>query len=945
MSRTRAIAAWLPALVLVPAALVAGVAAVVPEDDLAAMREEQPLDLGTTWVYDVFDHGAPSGTRTSQVVAPAGQPDDSGGLRSMTAVSRQYTDYPGSGGPRSFRSFLGVEGNTMYQHAQEEADTWYQIEPPIVAYRLPAEEGAAWDYEGLVGDIEFSSETELTEVVDVEVGGHTFEDCAHFVNKVPVRLDDDDTNDPDATEVLEEWTCPGYGTVKSRDRVEETDVDITEELTEFHGVEANWYAEGHEPGPVGAVGPVPGATFGFDAGRTFAVPDGELGRELAWSDMRAEHALHPPVSDGEVMVYAERNGGVSLRTTDTGELRWRLRLRGPIMSAPVLAGDAVLVADSLKQVWALSVADGRALWVRELPDIVSAAPAVVGGVVAVPTDDGTLTALDLTDGSTAWTQELGGAVRNAVAYDGEHLLTGDRSGTLTALDPEDGEVAWSTSFVPGLAQGPVAAEDRVLVLDGDGVVHAFSTDGQIEWQSRGRGLSETPLAAGNGVVVTTDFGQVTAYDADDGHELWRRDLPDGRSMPAIVGDELVLGLRSGEVRVYGLTDGRLVDRWELPVAAPGDVWFNDVVPGLVGDDLVLVAAGNGATNSVLFAYPTRAGASRGVHLRLDHREFLGAPAEPPVLAGDDVVMASYTQLLRIGPDGGTTVLAETPDSTHAGAVVADDIVVTRTGDQVQGLRLEDGSVLWEAPGGEPSFGTVPATDGTTVFYGIADAGLAAVDLHSGAVRWATPVPDQQSATTPTVLPDGDVVYGGGGLARYDGATGAELWRDPDAQLFGPAAYAGGVVYALTVSRSADTAAVGAYDAATGERLWARPVRDPAPFQGPAVGDGVVVSMDGHVARAYDARTGAELWSLTMRRTPSGVPVVADGHVLLVQSGNGHDLEDAEYRLTVHDVRSGRLLGSWEPVGAPISGRPQVGSTPDGRLLVPDLGVTVVEVSE
>jgi len=72
-------------------------------------------------------------------------------------------------------------------------------------------------------------------------------------------------------------------------------------------------------------------------------------------------------------------------------------------------------------------------------------------------------------------------------------------------------------------------------------------------------------------------------------------------------------------------------------------------------------------------------------------------------------------------------------------------------------------------------------------------------------------------------------------------------------------------------------------------------------------------------------------------------VQVDGRVLLVQSGNGHDVEDAEYRLTVHDARTGRLLGSWEPVGAPISSRPQVGSTPDGRLLVPDLGITVVEV--
>ncbi|HRK47231.1 MAG TPA: PQQ-binding-like beta-propeller repeat protein, partial [Nocardioides sp.] len=809
MSRTRAIAAWLPAVVLVPATLAAAVAVTEPDDDLAAMREEQPLDLGTTWVYDVLDHGEPSGTRTSQVVGTGSLLDsESGELRPVHKVTRSYSDYPGTG-PRTNTAYLAVEGQTMYQYAQDERGTWYDIVPRLTAYRLPARTGAAWSYTGLVGDVDFSSRTELTEITDVEVGGHTFEGCAHFVNEIPLQLDDDETNDPDAIELLDEWTCPGIGTVRSRDRVEETGVDITEELVEFHGVETNWYADGHRPPPAGEAEPVAGATFGFDAGRSFAVPDGKLGRELAWTDLRREHALHPPASDGEVMVYAERDGTVSLRTTGSGEMRWRLQLRGPILTAPLIAGDAVVVADSLKQVWALSLEDGRALWVRELDDVVSAAPVLAGDRVAVPTDDGGVTALELTDGAIAWEHDLDGAARTPLAYDGEQLVAGDDSGTLTALDPGDGEVDWSTSFDPGLAQGPVIADGRVLVLDADGVVHAFSPDGDIEWQSRGRGAGDTPMVAGNGVVVTTEADEATAYDADDGRELWRRELPGRHGLAAIVGDQVVIGMRDGEVRVLGLSDGRLVDHWALPVAASGDSWFNDVAPALVGDDLVLVAAGNGETRSGLFAYPTNGATSPGVRVELAHRDVLAAPAEPPVLVGDDIVSASSTQLLRIAPDGGTTVLAETPDATHAGAVVADGVVVTRTGDQVQGLHLEDGKVLWEAPGGEPSFGTVPATDGTTVFYGIEGAGLAAVDLHSGAVRWATSVPDQETATTPLVLPDGDVVYGGGGLGRYDGATGEQEWRDGDALLYGPAAYADGVVYALTVSRASDDATLAA----------------------------------------------------------------------------------------------------------------------------------------
>lgn len=188
--------------------------------------------------------------------------------------------------------------------------------------------------------------------------------------------------------------------------------------------------------------------------------------------------------------------------------------------------------------------------------------------------------------------------------------------------------------------------------------------------------------------------------------------------------------------------------------------------------------------------------------------------------------------------------------------------------------------------------------------------------------------------TPLVLPEGDIVYGGGGLARYDGATGEVEWQDPEAHLFGSAAYAGGVLYAASLSPTDRTGAVSAYDAGTGERLWSRPAADPPLYVGTAVADGVVIAVDSQVATAYDARTGDPLWSVTMARDPAGTPVIVDGHVHLVEGGNGHDLDDDGYRISVHDLRTGRFLTAWEPDATPIAQVPNVGPAPGGRLLVP-----------
>jgi outer membrane protein assembly factor BamB len=930
MSRSRAVAGWLPAVVLVPAAVWAGVVATVPDDDLAAMREEQPLDLGTTWVYDVFDHGDPSGTRTSQVSGTASLlgPD---GLLPVSEQTRTYTDYPGTG-PRSFTAYVAVEGSTMYQYAQEEAGTWYDVDPRIIAYRVPAEAGDAWKYDGTVGPIDYSAQTELTELVEMEVGGDTFAGCAHFVTTVPLNLADD----PDAVETIEEWTCPGIGTVRVHDVAVANGTDFTEELTEFHGVEGNWYAEGHEPAPADLPDPAPGALEGFDAARTFAVPDGTLGRELAWTDLRPERALVPPASDGEVMAVAEPNGVVSLRTVDTGEMRWRVQLRGPILASPVVVGGVVVVGDSLRQVWALSGETGQALWSYRLPDVVSASPLVAGDLIVVPSDDGTLTSLDASDGTVEWETELGGAVRTPPAYDGEQVLTGDLSGSVTALDPETGDTLWSTSLDEGLAQGPVVVEGNVMVEDVTGIVHAFTGEGDIAWQSRSRGDGTAPMAAGNGVVLTTNNVQVlSAFDTSNGDRLWSRELTRLRSAPTIVGDEVLVVTRMGEVQVYGLHDGQLVDRWRLPLPADDADWFVDADPALVGDVLVLSAFGGGdLTDSALFAYPVRPDLPPGPQLHVTARPIPGIPTEPPALAGDDVVLATSDGLFAVGPNGAATQLMLSGDASQTGAAVADGIAVAPHGETVQARRLEDGELLWKSPGADPAFGAVPAIAGDTVVYPIKDQGLVAVDLHSGDPLWVEPIMDQQLSVAPLALPDGDVLYGGGGLARFDGTTGELEWRDPTAHLFAAPAYAAGTVFAVGAEPAAAAAGLAARDAATGALLWSQPVADPPLYLAPAVADGVVVSLDGSTAHAYDAETGEELWTLAMHRAAAGAPFISGGRVFLSESGNGRDIDDQSYRVSVHDLRTGRFLGAWEPDATPFTALPDVGGAPDGRLMIP-----------
>lgn len=920
-------AAWVPAVLVVPAVMAATVWVARPADQYEALRELAPIDVGTTWVYAVTADGKPSGTRTRQVTGQAGIDID---LLDAVTVSSRYTDYPGTG-PYSDVLYLGLEGNSLDQMAVYGNHEHLEIDPPAPAYELPLEEGHSWSYEGTVGQAGLRYETELESFEDVESGGRTFTDCAHFVTELSWQYAGE--KEFGHEETLEEWTCPGFGPVRSVEQ-DESQGEVVEELVEFHGASGNWFAEAPDD-PV--VDDHPGGTVGFDAQRTNAVA-GELDERLAWSDGRSARFDFPPVADDEVMVLAERDGEVSAMELTTGEMRWRVRLTGPVVATPTLAGDRVLVADSERNLWALSLTDGSARWVRQFGDMVTDSPGVTGSVAIVPTDDRRVTALDLADGSTAWQVTHGTSVRTAPAVDGDQVVVADRGGEVTAYDVEDGTVRWSRSLEGGLLAGPAVADGHVVVGDDEGIIYALAADsGELDWQERTIFYPSEAFAAGNGAVVSVGDGmRVEAYDLDDGEERWSFDI-DTSTGAAIVGDQAVT-VDGERVVVRDLADGREAGSWRLPLPNPDASASVDSPLGLVDDTLVfnadLTAPGH---NSVLYAYPVNeAGARDGVSFASEHRVFPSTPNGEPLLVGDVLYSPAFDALYRSeGSREATSVFKS--DSMVPGVVRAgEDVVVSQKGNQILAYSTDGGEPLWSYASTDGMPGAVPAVHGDTVFVPQVGVGLAAVSLEDGTERWTTAVDLPVGQTPPLPLPDGDVVYGGGALGRFDGETGRQKWSVYDGVLFSSAAYADGLVFADIV-RNLSPGGLTAIDAKTGETVWAHENPNTQIIVGPVVAEGVVVHVDSQgLVTAYEAATGEELWQLQLSTTISGRPVVIDGVVYLTEAGHTRDIFQREYRVSAHDLRTGEFLGSYQPPGSVFSFAPTAGGN-DGTVLVPGHG--------
>ena len=453
------------------------------------------------------------------------------------------------------------------------------------------------------------------------------------------------------------------------------------------------------------------------------------------------------------------------------------------------------------------------------------------------------------------------------------------SGALTALDPDDGDVAWSTSFDGGLAQGPLVTDGRVRRARRRrrrARVHVRTA--RSTGSRAGAASARRRWRPGTG-VSSTDIGQVTAYRHRRRAPAVARELPDGTACRPSWATRSSSGCRRARSGSTASPTAGSSTAGSCRRRRRGTRGSTTSSPALVGDDLVLAASG--AARRTRCCSPTRPGPTRprGVHLRLSTTG--SSSARRPSLRCWRATTSSCRRprsCCGSARTASTTVLAETPDTTHAGAVVADGVVVTRDRRPGPGAAARrTGRCSGRPPAASRRRYGARRPTGPRCSTASRTLGLAAVDLHSGPCagrpRCPTSSPPRRHWCCRTATSSTAAAGSRGTTARHRRGGVAR----PGRAALRPAAYAGGVVYApRRCSRPADDAC-GRGVRRRRRRAALGPAGErPRALHGPAVGDGVVVSMDGHVAHAYDAGPARSCGRWTMRRTPSGSPVVADG---------------------------------------------------------------------
>ena len=334
--------------------------------------------------------------------------------------------------------------------------------------------------------------------------------------------------------------------------------------------------------------------------------------------------LRPAILGGRVFA-ASADGNIKALTTDKGRIIWEAEVKDfytkeelsfgfskglDVITGGVGAGgDLVVVGTGSGEILALNQSDGSLAWKSRVASEVLSQPQIDDDLVVVQSIDGKVAAYDAIDGSRKWVYTtnipsltLRGTATPIISDD--IILVGFSSGRVTLLERETG--------VPGLDQRVGVAQgdsdlERLVDIDGvmameNGRLYAASfqgriigidiATGRILWSEEASSVSGVGTGFGNVYLASSD-SQISAYNADNGREVWRVDALLHRDItaPVAMGSYLAFTDFEGYLHLMAQSDGRFVGRRKIDGSG--------VRSGIVAEGGRLYAMGNKGSLFVL----------------------------------------------------------------------------------------------------------------------------------------------------------------------------------------------------------------------------------------------------------------------------------------------------------------------------------------------------------
>lgn len=224
-------------------------------------------------------------------------------------------------------------------------------------------------------------------------------------------------------------------------------------------------------------------------------------------------------------------------------------------------------------------------------------PVIQNDIIYAAGSGGTVKSISLNTGKAQWSKKLSiksgkGMISGGVGIDNKQIYLGSQSGVLYALDVSDGSTKWKQNIAGEILSIPVSSGDKVVIYTANGLLQVRNAEtGDLDWQvstdTKMLSLREkpTPLVTGNMVIIGDSNGHVDAYSLDEGNQMFQKRIsePTGTtelarlidiSMTPVSEDGAIyVGGYNGPFTAFNINDGRNI--WRSDVGAARNVATND----------------------------------------------------------------------------------------------------------------------------------------------------------------------------------------------------------------------------------------------------------------------------------------------------------------------------------------------------------------------------------
>lgn len=322
----------------------------------------------------------------------------------------------------------------------------------------------------------------------------------------------------------------------------------------------------------------------------------------------SEYLKLKPVIRGDVIYTADKSGLVQAVHKKDGQIKWSLQLKDGIVSGPTVRDGFIAVGTNVSSLILINQANGKELWQAKVSGEVLSPPAMAHQKVIAKTIDGKVYAFDAVTGKQLWSTDHGSPslvlkASSSPMIIGDLVLIGFSDGKLDALELQTGRVVWQRSIAYGTGASDV---ERLVDIDADpivkdnvaylasyqGYIGALSlADGQFIWRKSGSVYKNMVLKSNN-LYLTDSNDVVWSINSRTGQVNWKQTALKARGLtePVLVGEDIVVGDKTGYLHFMGAQTGELLARSQLSGAV-------SISPNVSGRNLY-VLTDNGMLNEL-----------------------------------------------------------------------------------------------------------------------------------------------------------------------------------------------------------------------------------------------------------------------------------------------------------------------------------------------------------